>query len=50
MIYEIFIGIAIAIVISIVIVGLICVMLIAGECDREMKPSKKGKNGKKVSK
>lgn len=50
MIYEVFIGIAIAIVISIIIVGLICVMLIAGESDREMEKPKKGNNGKKISK
>ena len=50
MIYEIFIGIAIAIVISIIIIGLICVMLVAGECDKEMERPKKGKNGKKISK
>lgn len=50
MIYTVFIGIAIAIVISILIVGLICIMVIAGENDKEIKPPKKGKNGKKVSK
>ena len=50
MIYTIFIGIAIAIVISIIIIGLICIMLIAGESDREMERPKKGKNGKKISK
>lgn len=50
MIYTIFIGIAITIVISFLIVGLICIMVIAGESDREMEKSKKGNNGKKISK
>ena len=50
MIYTVFIGIAIAIVISIIIIGLICVMLVAGECDKEMEKPKKGNNGKKISK
>lgn len=50
MIYTIFIGIAVAILISILIIGLICIMLIAGESDREMEKPKKGNNGKKISK
>lgn len=49
MIYTIFIGIAFAIVISILIVGLICIMLIAGENDREIYQAKK-KNNKKATK
>ena len=48
MIYNIFIGIAVAILASIFIVGLLCIMIIAGENDKEeyrcrKKNNKKGK-------
>lgn len=48
MVYNVFIGIALGIIASIVIVGLLCIMLIAGENDRKVYNPKKNK--KKSSK
>lgn len=48
MIYNVFLGLAIGVVISIFIVGFLCIMIIAGREDKEdyrtKKKSKKGKN------
>lgn len=45
MIYNVFIGLAIGIVVSILIVGLICVLYLVGKYDPDEceKPSRKGK-------
>lgn len=47
MIYNIFIGLAIGIIFTIIIIGLISIMVIAGESDRNMQKKGNKKNGKK---
>ena len=48
MVYNVFIGLAIAVVASIIIVGLLCIMIIAGENDKnEYRCKKTNKKGKK---
>ena len=48
MIYNVFIGLAIGIVGSIIIIGLLCIMLITGRDDKEeYRSKKKTKKGKK---